>query len=141
MMKSIGSVLLAGLALSAVTSDAMAQKRHHAKTQIVAAASDIDTGSSPLTVNRRSWLDPGNAVRTTDGGGPSYIAANTINNKTQDRIFAPDGFGNDVIKGQPYVPGESQPVVEGSSLPNGGVAVDNVLLPQNFYLNPAPSVP
>ena len=73
--------------------------------------------------------------------GPSYVAANTVLNKTQDQIFAPDTFGNDVIKGPPYVPGRAQPVVEGSLPASGRPIIDNVLLPQNFYLNPAPSVP
>ena len=83
----------------------------------------------------------GNAVSTTQNSGPSYIAANTINNKTQDRIFNPDKYGNDVIQGQPYVPGRSQPAIEFSSLPNGGTVVENVLFPQNFYFNPAPALP
>ena len=142
MKATIASLLLAGVAVLGITADAAAAKSHRRTAPLpVATDTDIDSGSIPLTVNRRSWLDPGNAVSTTQNYGPSYVAANTIYNRTQDRIFAPDGFGNDVIKGQPYVPGRSQPVVEGSVLPDGRVAVDNVLLPQNFYLNPAPSVP
>ncbi len=139
MNKTLMSLLLAGLAVSAVTTDALAQKRRRAPS--LPPAQTLDGEAIPLTVNRRSWLDPGNAVSTTQNSGPSYIASNTIFNKTQDRIFAPDGFGNDVIQGQPYVPGRTQPVVEFSSLPNGSTVVDNVLLPQNFYLNPTPDVP
>jgi len=140
MKATIASLLLAGFAVLGITADAAAAKSHR-RTAPVPLAEGLDSNSIPLTVNRRSWLDPGNAVSTTQTYGPSYVAANTIYNRTQDRIFAPDGFGNDVIKGQPYVPGRSQPVVEGSVLPDGHVVVDNVLLPQNFYLNPAPDVP
>ena len=140
MNKTMTSLLLAGLAIAALTSGADAQKRRHVRVlQPLPVLDGVET--IPLTVNRRSWLDPGNAVSTTQGAGASYMAANTVFNKTQDRIFAPDKFGNAVTEGQPYVPGRSRPVVEGSSLPNGGYVVDNVLLPQNFYFNPTPDVP
>ncbi len=140
MNKPMTSLLLAGLAVAALTSGATAQKRvKHARIQPVTVVDGVE--QIPLTINRRSWLDSGNAVSTTQTAGPSYIAANTVFNKTQDRIFSPDGFGNDVTQGQPYVPGQTRPVVEGSSLPNGGIVVDNVLLPQNFYFNPTPDVP
>ena len=139
MNNTLACLLMASCVVTAVTSDAFAAKKRHANS--LPAATTIDGDAIPLTVNRRSWLDPGNAVSTTQGAGPSYVAANTIFNKTQDRIFAPDKFGNDVIRGQPDVPGRTQPVVEGSTLPDGRVVVDNVLLPQNFYLNPAPDLP
>ena len=139
MKKTIVSLLLAGLAVTAFAGEASAKKRHHAT--VLPAAEVIDSTSIPLTVNRRSWLDPGNAVSTTQGAGPSYVADQTVFNKTQDRIFAPDRFGNAEIQGQPYVPGRTQPVIEFSSLPNGGTVVNNVLLPQNYYFNPAPALP
>ena len=139
MKNTFATLFLAVCAATAVTSDAFAAKRH--QKRILPAAAVFDGDSIPLTVNRRSWLDPGNAVSTTQGAGPSYVAANTIFNKTQDQIFAPDKFGNSELPGQPSVPGRTQPVVEGSILPNGGYVVDNVLLPQNFYFNPAPDVP
>ena len=137
------TLLLAGLAgclfASAASSDAFAKARKRAPS--LPPVQTIDGEAIPLTVNRRSWLDSGNAVSTTQTAGPSYIADSTVFNKTQDRIFAPDGFGNDVIKGPPYVPGRTQPVVEFSSRRDGGVDVDNVLFPQNFYFNPTPELP
>ena len=141
MRKSIVSATLAVIAVAAFSADASAQTRRRVRAAAPVLAASPDLGSSiPLTVNRRSWLDSGNAV-SSHGAGPSYVAANTVLNKTQDQIFAPDGFGNDVIKGPPYVPGRSQPVIEGSLPASGRPIIDNVLLPQNFYLNPAPSVP
>ena len=132
---------LAGLALvgavAGMAPDAFAQRR---RAPVLPEATDLGE-RIPLTVNRRSWLDPGNAVSTTGNFGPSYVAANTAFNRTQDRIFAPDGFGNDVIRNPPDVPGRSQPVVQGSTLPNGQIVVDNVLLPQNYYFNPTPDLP
>ena len=141
MRKIIASAALAAMAMTAFSADASAQTRHRVRPASPAMAEAPDLGSSiPLTVNRRSWLDSGNAV-SSHGTGPSYVAANTVLNRTQDQIFAPDTFGNDVIKGPPYVPGRSQPVIEGSLPASGRPIIDNVLLPQNFYLNPAPSVP
>ncbi len=141
MRKTILSATLAVLAVTVVSADASAQtrRRTHPTTSIMAQAPDLGS-SIPLTVNRRSWLDSGNAV-STNNSGPSYVSANTVLNKTQDQIFAPDGFGNDAIQRSPYVPGRSQPIIEGSLPASGRPIVDNVLLPQNFYLNPAPSVP
>ena len=141
MRKTIVSATLALLAVTIVTADASAQTRRRVRAAAPVLADSPNLGSSiPLTVNRRSWLDSGTAV-SSRGAGPSYVAANTVLNKTQDQIFAPDTFGNDVIKGPPYVPGRSQPVIEGSLPASGRPIIDNVLLPQNFYLNPAPSVP
>lgn len=126
-------------AVTGLTQDAFAQKRRVPAADLPASA---DLGDRiPLTVNRRSWLDSGNAVSTTGNYGPSYVAANTAFSKSQDQIFAPDRFGNAEFPSHPYVPGRSQPVVEGSTLPNGQVVVDNVLLPQNYYFNPTPDLP
>lgn len=141
MRKTIVSLLLAGVAITAVAADASAQSRRRVQTYD-AGGQTYDAGgisSLPLTVNRRSWLDPGPVAPR--GTGTNYVAASTEFNKTQDRIFAPDGFGNDVIRGQPYVPGRSVPIIEFSTTPNGRAYVDNVIGPQNFYFNPAPSVP
>ena len=129
------SLLLAGVAVGALASDASAQGRR----RVIENYDTSSLNSIPLTVNRRSWLDSGNTVHSGSvSGGQSYVAASTIYNKTPDRIYAPDQFGNDVIKGQPDVPGRTVPVVEFSSLPNGGAVVENVIGAQNYYFNPAP---
>ncbi len=145
MRKTIVSATLAVLAVANLSVDASAQTRHRkavrAAGPVLAAAPDLGS-SIPLTVNRRSWLDSGNTVSSRGGYGPSYVAANTIYNKTQDQIFDPGYFGNSSVNsGPPYVPGRSQPVIEGSLPASGRPIIDNVLLPQNFYLNPEPSVP
>lgn len=144
MRKTIVSATFAVLAVTAFNTDASAQTRHRkprAAAPVLAASPDLGS-SIPLTVNRRSWLDSGNTVSSRGGYGPSYVAANTIYNKTQDQIFDPGYFGNSTVnQGPPYVPGRSQPIVEGSLPASGRPIIDNVLLPQNFYLNPEPSVP
>ena len=135
MRSIIVSVLLAGVAAVALTSGVSAQSRKHAR---VIEAYDT-TSLNALTVNRRSWLDSGNTVHSGSvNGGQSYVAASTIYNKTPDHAFQPDGFGNDVINGQPYIPGPSHPLVEFSSASNGVPIVENVLGAQNYYFNPTP---
>ena len=134
MRNTIVSGLVAALALSSFAADASAQGRRH-----VVQTFGTDINAIPLTVNRRSWLDPGPVA--PKGTGTNYVAASTEFNKTPDQVFAPDKFGNASLPGQPYVPGRSQPVVEFSTTPSGGVVVANELLPQNYYFNPAPSEP
>lgn len=119
----ITTILLAGVAATAVVGDASAQRRR------VATTTDYDSASInsiPLTVNRRSWLDSGNAQSTGGQTGPAYVAATTGFAKTQDRIFRPDNFGNAAFPSSPYVPGRNSPLVEFSTTPGGGVIVDNV---------------
>ena len=132
--------ILAGVAVGGLVADASAKpKKHLAKSQAVGSLDTSGLNAIPLTVNRRSWLDSGNTVRAgSNNGGQAYIAASTQFNQTEDRIIDPDKFGNDVIQGQPYVPGESVAVVNFDTAPNGKPHVDNFLGEQNYYFNPAP---
>ncbi len=125
------SAVAAGVAIAGFSAEASAQTRRHR------IATVTDTGISesiPLTVNRRSWLDPGPSVAK----GPNYVTATTQFHRDQEQIINPDRFGNDVLQGQPYVPGRTVPVVEFSTTPAGHVVVDNTLGYQNYYFNPAP---
>ena len=117
------SILLASVAITGLAYDASAQGRK--RTYVVADADNLN--SLPLTVNRRSWLDPGNSVPSGGAGGPAYVTASTQFAKTEDRVFAPDRFGNASLPGQPYVPGRTVPVVSFSTTPDGHAYVDNVL--------------
>ena len=138
MKTTIASLLAIAIALTASSSGAFARPKHRA-VPVVAVTADEASGP-PLTVNRRSWLDPGPVAPR--GTGNNYVTANTAEfSKSQIDIQQPDNFGKDVLPGQPYVPGRSQPVVEFSTTPNGRVDVANELLPQNFYFNPTPSLP
>ncbi len=133
-------ILLVGAAAGGFASDASAKpKKHVVKARQLDAFDVSGLNGVPLTVNRRSWLDSGNTVRSdSNNGGQAYIAASTEFNQTEDRIIDPDKFGNDVIRGQPYVPGQSVAVVEFDTQPNGTPHFDGVLGAQNYYLNPAP---
>lgn len=139
MKTSITSLLAIAIAATACSGTAYARpKKHHVVETTVDAQGDA--GQIPLTVNRRSWLDPGPVAPR--GTGNKYVTANTGEFiRTPDQNIDPDEFGNAELPGQPYVPGRSFPTVEFSTTPNGHVDVANELLPQNFYFNPTPPVP
>jgi hypothetical protein len=122
MRSTITSLLLAGVALIGVGASASAQGRHHPYTY---AANDLS--SLPLTVNRRSWLDPGNSAPTGGSSGPAYVSASTQFAGSPDHVYAPDKFGNSALQGQPYVPGRTVPVVSFVTTPNGAGYVEDVL--------------
>lgn len=102
------SIVLAAAALAGLTSDANAQSaqhRHHARV----TARYLDE-RPPLTVNRRSFLDPGPVVPV--GSMSNYVTANTIFNLTPDQIFATSSFGNDRLPQPLEVLGRPSPVLE-----------------------------
>jgi hypothetical protein len=103
------SIVLAAAALAAFTASANAQTkpRHRHHPQVAERYYDE---RPPLTVNRRSFLDPGPAVPV--GSMSNYVTANTIFNRTPDQIFARSSFGNDRLPQPLEVPGRPQPVVE-----------------------------
>jgi hypothetical protein len=103
------SIVLAAAALAALTASANAQTkpRHRHRQQVAERYYDE---RPPLTVNRRSFLDPGPAVPV--GSMSNYVTANTIFNRTPDQIFARSSFGNDRLPQPLEVPGRPQPVVE-----------------------------
>ncbi len=138
MKTTIASLFAVAIAVTGVSSEASARVKHRKVPVEALDATGVD--SAALTVNRRSWLDPGPVAPR--GTGANYVTANTAEfSKSQIDIQQPDNFGKDALPGQPYVPGRSQPVVEFSTTPNGRVDIANELLPQNFYYNPAPSRP
>jgi hypothetical protein len=124
MRKTMTSLLVAGLALSLAAEGAAAKTRHRQAPR-VGPDGYIDL---PLTVNKRSFLDPGPVAPV--GTGTNYVAANTIFNKTPDQTFDTARFGNSALPGQPYVPGRAVPVVEYATGPRvGDLTVGPILQP------------
>jgi hypothetical protein len=103
------SIVLAVAALTGLAASANAQTkpRHHHRQQVAERYYDE---RPPLTVNRRSFLDPGPAVPV--GSMSNYVTANTIFNRTPDQIFARSSFGNDRLPQPLEVPGRPSPVFE-----------------------------
>jgi hypothetical protein len=64
----------------------------------------------PLTVNKRSWLDPGPVA--PQGSQENYVVESTGFNKTPDQYYAPSRFGGETLPRPFYPTGRPQPVVE-----------------------------
>ena len=64
----------------------------------------------PLTVNKRSFLDPGPVVPV--GSLSNYATTITVFGKTPDQNFAYSEFGNEVLPGPLSVPGRPSPILE-----------------------------
>ncbi len=69
-----------------------------ARSVVVAEISDATEGR-PLTVKKRSFLDPGNAV-PVGSSTPEYISANTSEHRNVYSDFAPAFFGESELPGR-----------------------------------------
>jgi hypothetical protein len=103
------SIILAAAAFTAFTASANAQTkpRHRHRQQVAERYNDE---RPPLTVKRRSFLDPGTAVPV--GSMSNYVTANTIFIRTPDQIYATPLYGNDRLPWPLEVPGRPQPIFE-----------------------------
>jgi hypothetical protein len=107
MMKTISpAILLLGLVFTpAVSADA--KPVHHPHRAMM---TQFANERPPLTVNRRSFLDPGPEVPV--GSMSNYVVANTIFNRTPDQINNRSYFGNELLPAPLEVPGRSSPLLE-----------------------------
>jgi hypothetical protein len=103
------SIVLAAAALAAVAASANAQTKppHRHRQQVAERYYDE---RPPLTVNRRSFLDPGPAVPV--GSMSNYVTANTIFNRTPDQIFDKSAFGNELLPQPLEIPARAGPLIE-----------------------------
>lgn len=83
---------------------ALAAHRHHHRPAVVYSSDE-----PPLTVNKRSWLDPGNQVPV--GSEENYVTANTGFNQTPDEAYFPSRFREDSLPRPLYPTGEPRPVL------------------------------
>jgi hypothetical protein len=108
MLHNKSSILLAAAAIAVLTVSASAETarhRHHPRV-----AEQYNDERPPLTVNRRSFLDPGPVVPV--GSMSNYVTQNTIFGQTSDQYFLKSQFGNEVLPAPLEVPGRPQPIVE-----------------------------
>ncbi len=93
---------LLGALVAVGTSVSLADARPRSR----AVDTDYYTDTAPpLTVNRRSFLDPGPVVPPNSQN--NYVTSNTIFNKTPDQVFAPSQFGNASLPQPLEVPGRN----------------------------------
>jgi hypothetical protein len=104
------SALVAAAALAmiatAASAEATARQRQHSK-QVRPVYYDEQP---PLTVNKRSFLDPGPVVPV--GSMSNYVTANTIFNRTPDQTFARSKYGNEELPRPLEIPARSGPLLE-----------------------------
>jgi hypothetical protein len=105
--KKVSIVLAAAAfaALAAANAQAKPRPRHYPQ-----AAERYHGERPPLTVNRRSFLDPGPAVPV--GSMSNYVTASTIFNRTPDQIFARSAFGNELLPWPLEIPARAGPLIE-----------------------------
>ena len=102
------SIVLAAAAFAALTVTASAQttrQHHHPRV-----AEQYNDERPPLTVNRRSFLDPGPVAPV--GSMSNYVTASTVFGQTPDRYFLKSQFGNEVLPAPLEVPGRPEPIVQ-----------------------------
>jgi hypothetical protein len=108
-MFRVNTFIALAAAAALLTASASAESpRHRRRSPVVDLYSQE---RPPLTVTKRSYLDPGN-VAPAGKAMPNYMAASTIFHLTQDRMFARSEFQNEVLPPPPYVPGRPSPVFE-----------------------------
>ncbi|MGH6812338.1 MAG: hypothetical protein ACREDM_08350 [Methylocella sp.] len=103
------SIILAAAALTALAASANAQTkpRHRHYPQL---ADRYHGERPPLTVNRRSFLDPGPMVPV--GSMSNYVTASTIFNRTPDQLFDKSAFGNELLPAPLEIPARAGPLIE-----------------------------
>jgi hypothetical protein len=106
------SIVLAAATLAVALAPASAQTQNKAKRrapQPVALAAFYGE-RPPLTVNKRSFLDPGPVVPV--GSMSNYVTASTIFNRTPDQVGHRSLYGNESLPWPLEIPGRPSPLVE-----------------------------
>jgi hypothetical protein len=104
--------LTGALALAGMSGVLASPKHHHHYVHYVhhyAPRTVYSSDEPPLTVNKRSWLDPGNVV--PQGSEENYVTANTGFNETPDEAYFPSRFEEDNLPRPLYPTGTPHPVV------------------------------
>ncbi|REF89494.1 hypothetical protein DES32_0716 [Methylovirgula ligni] len=108
-MRPISMFLLAvtafGAGALASAPGALAAHKHHHHAAVV-----YSSDQPPLTVNKRSWLDPGNVV--PQGSEQNYVTATTGFNQTPDQAYFPSRFHEDSLPQPLYPTGRPKPLVD-----------------------------
>jgi hypothetical protein len=105
----LGSAVAASLVFAAGAANAQTKKKVHHYYRAPVAAND-DIVRPPLTVNKRSFLDPGPVVPV--GSESNYMVQNTYFARTPDQNYARSKFGNEALPQPLEVPGRPQPVLQ-----------------------------
>jgi hypothetical protein len=103
-------IIAAATSLAAAAAPALAQPQTKAKRHPQPIALAYNGERPPLTVNKRSFLDPGPVVPV--GSMSNYVTASTIFNRTPDQVAHRSLYGNESLPWPLEVPGRPSPIVE-----------------------------
>ena len=83
------------------TAAAQAQVHHHARRAAPSSRTVLlaEVKARPLTIQKRSFLDPGNVV-AVGSETPEYVAANTTEHVPVYASYAPARFGESTLPGR-----------------------------------------
>lgn len=104
-MRPITCVSVAAAITSLLVSGAVAAPktpRHHGHVYV------YNDPRPPITVNKRSWLDPGPVVQP--GTMENYVNENTVLNQTPDQAYYRSRFGNETLPRRFDLPGRPEPL-------------------------------
>jgi len=100
---------VAALAVASLPPNAKAET-HRVHRHRVAPHYAAENERPPLTVNQRSFLDPGPVVPV--GSMSSYVTQFTVFGRSTDQYYAKSLYGNEVLPAPLEVPGRPQPIFE-----------------------------
>ena len=108
-MRPVTGVWLAAFAaMSVLAANVAAQTTPHHR--VPQGAITYSNEQPPLTVNKRSWLDPGPVV--PQGSMEDYVTENTVFNQTPDQAYFRSRFGNETLPRRFELPGRPKPLVQ-----------------------------
>ncbi|HYP57356.1 MAG TPA: hypothetical protein VEQ35_03620, partial [Beijerinckia sp.] len=99
------TIILAAV-LAALATNVSAQTKPHRHRQH--AATHYYDERPPLTVSKRSFLDPGPVVPV--GSLSNYVTASTVFGRTSDQDYLRSRFGNEALPWPLEIPARPQPI-------------------------------
>jgi hypothetical protein len=108
------SIALASICLAAAIAPASAQTQAQPQAKVRRHVQPVAVAYSderpPLTVNKRSFLDPGPVVPV--GTMQNYVTVSTIYNRTPDQVAQRSKYGNETLPWPLEIPGRASPIYE-----------------------------
>jgi hypothetical protein len=112
-LKTISIALAAAMlavAIAPVSAQTQAQPQTKVKRHPQPVAIAYGDERPPLTVNKRSFLDPGPVVPV--GTEQNYVTISTIYNKTPDQVAQRSKYGNETLPWPLEIPGRDSPIYQ-----------------------------
>lgn len=110
-------LVLTAAALAVASATASAQPQSRTKPRRSPLVEQYANMAPPITVKKRSFLDPGPVVPV--GSMSNYVTVSTIFNRTEDQTFKKSLYGNEALPAPLEIPARAQPLVVFEPLDTG----------------------